>query len=129
MYVARKWTNGRTPWREHGVNSIYAQEMKYLVKPTSSWHFSARTAIPEDVDDFEMDDLAMDIAENASMVWLLLDVLGRSLPEYDIPSNISLLGNSKANTVIKLTIQEIRVTYYYPTVTLLPTWDVRHSCK
>lgn len=57
------------------LQPIYAQEMRYLVKPTSGWHFSARTAIPDDVDDFEMDNLAMDIAENAPMLWSLLDVL------------------------------------------------------
>jgi len=57
------------------LRPIYAQEMKYLVKPTSGWHFSARTAVPDDVDDFEMDNLAMDIAENAPMLWSLLDVL------------------------------------------------------
>ncbi|KIL56338.1 hypothetical protein M378DRAFT_181991 [Amanita muscaria Koide BX008] len=49
--------------------------MKSLVKPTCSWHFSARAAIPDDFDDFEMDNLAMDIAENAPMLWSLLDVL------------------------------------------------------
>ena len=32
------------------LQPIYVQEMKYLVKPTSSWHFSAHTAVPDDID-------------------------------------------------------------------------------
>ena len=57
------------------LHPVYAREIRYLVKPSSGWNFSAQTAMPDDIDDFDISDLIQDTTDNAPMVSALLDTL------------------------------------------------------
>lgn len=54
---------------------LYAREIRVLVKSTSGWHFRAHKAMPEDIDDFDLDCLASDTAARAPLTSALLDSL------------------------------------------------------
>ncbi|SRR6266550_135403 len=56
-------------------HSAYAAEIEALVDVESNWHFSALRAIPKDVKDFKLGELAVDIDSKAPMLSGLLDVL------------------------------------------------------
>ncbi len=57
------------------LHPVYARKIRYLVKPSSGWNFSAQTAMPDDIDDFDISDLIQDTTDNAPMVSALLDTL------------------------------------------------------
>ncbi|KAM6491513.1 hypothetical protein JOM56_013082 [Amanita muscaria] len=57
------------------LHRVYAREIKDLVKPSAGWNFSAQRATPEDIDEFDLEDLASDVADNAPRLWALLDIL------------------------------------------------------
>ena len=57
------------------LHLIYAAEIEHLVDIKSEWHFSALRALPQDVDGFQMQELAADIDRKAPMLSALLGVL------------------------------------------------------
>ncbi|KAM6501444.1 hypothetical protein JOM56_004458 [Amanita muscaria] len=57
------------------LHSVYAAEIDNLVDVGSEWHFSAIRAVPQDVDDFHIEELAADIDMKAPMLSALLEVL------------------------------------------------------
>ena len=57
------------------LHLVYAAEIELLVNIKSEWHFSALRAIPQDVDGFQMQELAADIDQKAPMLSVLLSVL------------------------------------------------------
>jgi hypothetical protein len=57
------------------LHSVYAAEIDNLVDVGSEWHFSAIRAVPQDVDDFHIEELAADIDLKAPMLSALLEVL------------------------------------------------------
>ncbi|KAM6501132.1 hypothetical protein JOM56_004146, partial [Amanita muscaria] len=57
------------------IHPLYAREIRYLAKSTTGWHFSAHKVMPEDIDDFELDQLASDTADHAPSLSALLDTL------------------------------------------------------
>lgn len=57
------------------LHPIYAHKIQCLVKPSSGWNFSAYTVMPDDVDDFDINNLTQDTAKNAPLVSALLDAL------------------------------------------------------
>ncbi|KAF8336105.1 hypothetical protein F5887DRAFT_1078965 [Amanita rubescens] len=57
------------------LHRVYVREIKDLVKPSAGWNFSAQRATPEDIDDFDLEDLASDVADTAPRLWALLDIL------------------------------------------------------
>ena len=57
------------------MRPLYAKEIHYLMKSTTGWHFSAHTAMPEDIDDFDLDTLASDTAKHAPLLSVLFDSL------------------------------------------------------
>ena len=59
----------------NAMQPLYAKEICYLVKPTTGWHFSAHTAMPEDIDDFDLAALASDTVEHAPLLSALFDAL------------------------------------------------------
>ena len=57
------------------MHPLYAREIRFLVKSTTGWHFHAHKAMPEDIDDFDLGDLASDTADHAPLTSALLDSL------------------------------------------------------
>jgi len=57
------------------LHQLYAHEIRYLTKPSSGWHFSAQTVMPDNIDDFDLSTLTLDTATNAPLVSALLDTL------------------------------------------------------
>ena len=57
------------------LHLVYAAEIELLVNIKSEWHFSALRAIPQDVDGFQMQELAADIDQKAPMLSVLFSVL------------------------------------------------------
>ncbi|KAM6496371.1 hypothetical protein JOM56_009077 [Amanita muscaria] len=69
------------------LHSVYAAEIEALVDVESNWHFSALRAIPKDVEDFKLGELAVDIDSKAPMLSGLLEVLlsARNRRKRDVP--------------------------------------------
>ena len=59
----------------HAGDLVYAAEIEHPVDIKSEWHFSALRALPQDVDSFQMQELAADIDQKAPMLSVLLSVL------------------------------------------------------
>ena len=57
------------------LHQLYAHEIRYLTKPSSGWHFSAQTMMPDNIDDFDLSTLTLDTATHAPLVSALLDTL------------------------------------------------------
>ncbi|KAM6494577.1 hypothetical protein JOM56_009200 [Amanita muscaria] len=57
------------------VERIYAHEIRKLVLQSSSWHFSARQAAPQDIEDFCLDEMSLEYIKTAPRIWSLLDAL------------------------------------------------------
>lgn len=55
--------------------NVYAKEIRYLVKSTTGWHFSAHTAMPEDIDNFDLAMMVSDTVEHAPLLSMLFDAL------------------------------------------------------
>lgn len=56
------------------VEPIYAREIQALADK-GDWHFGAHRAVPADIEDFGLDDMANDYTKAAPRVWSLLDAL------------------------------------------------------
>ena len=57
------------------LHLVYAAKIEHLVDIKSEWHFSALRALPQDIDGFQMQELAADIDQKAPMLSALLNVL------------------------------------------------------
>jgi hypothetical protein len=71
----RKLPKAAEKTASEALQRVYAREIRLLVKPSLGWHFSAQTAMPDDIDSFELAALTTDTAENAPLVSALLDTL------------------------------------------------------
>jgi len=82
------------------LHRVYVREIKDLVKPSAGWNFSAQRATPEDIDDFDLEDLASDVADSAPQLWALLDIL-LSAKSKQLPSsngNVTMAGTGDGET-------------------------------
>ena len=59
----------------NAMQPLYAKEIRYLVKSMTGWHFSAHTAMPEDIDNFDLAMMASDTVEHAPLLSMLFDAL------------------------------------------------------
>lgn len=57
------------------VERIYASEIEGLVKANAGWHFSARQAASDDIEDFVWDEMVHSFILHAPRLWSLLDGL------------------------------------------------------
>ena len=57
------------------IERIYAREVQDLVQANAGWHFSARQAAPEDIEDFAWESMAQGFTSLAPRLWSLLDAL------------------------------------------------------
>jgi hypothetical protein len=74
--LKHKKTSMEVPKRaSEALHVVYAAEIEHLVDIKSEWHFSALRALPQDIDGFQMQELAADIDRKAPMLSALLSVL------------------------------------------------------
>ena len=78
------------------LHRVYVREIKDLVKPSAGWNFSAQRATPEDIDDFDLEDLASDVADKAPRLWALLDILlsAKNKPNANPNSNLAMASTT-----------------------------------
>ncbi|KAF8345008.1 hypothetical protein F5887DRAFT_917782 [Amanita rubescens] len=79
------------------LHPIYAAEMELLVDIKSEWHFSALRALPQDVNSFQMAELAADIDQKAPMLSALLTVLLSSRKKLNRHASEAQGGSAMAN--------------------------------
>ena len=83
------------------LHQVYVHKIKDLVKLSSGWNFSAQRAMPDDIDDFDLEDLALDVAKNAPWLWALLEVLllvkQKKLGDNSVDDGIAAASNGVAS--------------------------------
>ncbi|KAF8328629.1 hypothetical protein F5887DRAFT_1007168 [Amanita rubescens] len=92
------------------LHRVYVREIKDLVKPSAGWNFSAQQATPEDIDDFDLEDLASDVADTAPLLWALLDILlSVQTSKLRVVYITARLNDSR--TAVVTTVEHTRVTF------------------
>ena len=89
------------------LHQVYAREIQCLTKPSSGWHFSAQTVVPDNIEDFELSSLTLDTATSAPTVSALLDTLlsantkvctSKSWPDADSDIAMAAAGDSESDS-------------------------------
>ncbi|KAH7917212.1 hypothetical protein BV22DRAFT_978464, partial [Leucogyrophana mollusca] len=62
-------------WASEVVKAECAREVRELVKVQSGWHFSALHASADQMEEFQIGELAAEMGARAPQLWDLLDVL------------------------------------------------------
>ncbi|KAG2049947.1 hypothetical protein BDR06DRAFT_865602, partial [Suillus hirtellus] len=62
-------------WAKDAISAECAREVQELAKVENGSHFSAVDVKAEQIEGFKIDDMALQIVEEAPMLWALLDSL------------------------------------------------------